>query len=328
MIYKIGAVSEVLAKRDKAEAVIFSKSQSRARRKSRHNKHRPSSSQVSRGGIHKRNDVDGYSQTNVDNLDLSSLPGIRSFTDRALLGLLKTFAALSRDRIILNWNNDFRLGAGVGAASINLSFGMDAGWAVEGAVGSKHKIDATYLSPHLNMAARMMSTSKQYGVPFLLSQAVQRLLSENAQDKLRHIDTVTVKGSSLQQKIYTYDARVRHDFFLYSRSEKQADLDADRYSPAIWIKDQDLLAMRSHVSSEFMNVFNKGRDEYLAGNWPLAISLLKDADQIMYEREVDEGYANQSCMSDGPCQRLITYMTELGSTAPDNWEGYRPLTSK
>jgi class 3 adenylate cyclase len=35
-----------------------------------------------------------------------------------------------------------------------MAFGLHAGWAIEGAVGSSHKIDATYLSPHVNLAAR------------------------------------------------------------------------------------------------------------------------------------------------------------------------------
>jgi len=354
MVYKIGAVSEVVEKRERAEAVIFqgkNTAKARRRRNTRRitdiNQLRKSSIGGStRGG----EPVDKLSRSHVDNLDLSSLPGMRTFSDRALLGLLKTFASIHRDKTILNWNNDFRLGAGVGAVSINLNFGMDAGWAVEGAVGSSYKIDATYLSPHVNMAARMMSATKQYGVYFLLSQAVQKLLSENAQDKLRHIDTVTVKGSSIQQKIFTYDAKVRDDFFLYSKSENQADLDSDRYSPAIWETDQDLLAMRNHVSGDFMEVFNRGRDEYLAGNWPTAIKLLKKADKIMFEREVDEGYTTKTyednlksmpslmdddpeveerrSMGDGPCQRLIAYMEENGGEAPSNWSGYRPLTSK
>ena len=351
MVYKIGAVTEVVEKREKAEAVIFStKNTSKARKRKTRLTMRTSSMGGSRSS---GTEADTFSRSRVDSLDLSSLPGMRTFTDRALLGLLKTFAGKDRDKTILSWNNDFRLGAGVGALSINLNFGMDAGWAVEGAVGSSYKIDATYLSPHVNMASRMMSATKQHGVYFLLSQAVQKLLSENAQEKLRHIDTVTVKGSSVQQKIYTYDAKVRSDFFLYSKTESQADLDSERYSPAIWQTDQDLVAMRNHIDDEFMDVFNRGRDEYLAGNWPEAINLLKSADKIMFEREVDEGYTNKSyadnldnlksltnvtddqdlaedrlSMGDGPCQRLIAYMEEMGGEAPGNWRGYRPLTSK
>ena len=195
----------------------------------------------------------------------------------------------------------------------------------------------------------MMSATKQYGVYFLLSQAVQKLLSENAQDKLRHIDTVTVKGSSVKQKIFTYDAKPAH-FFLYSKTENQADLDSDRYSPSIWNTDQDLVAMRNHICDDFMEVFNRGRDEYLAGNWPTAVKLLKAADKIMFQLQMDEGYSAKSysdnlkslpnlhadnaeaeerlSMGDGPCQRLIAYMEEHGCEAPADWAGYRPLTSK
>ena len=31
---------------------------------------------------------------------------------------------------------------------------------------------------------------------------------------------------------------------------------------------------------------------------------------------------------DGPCQTLLEYMGERDWTAPGDWEGYRPLTSK
>ena len=352
MVYRIGTVAEVLEKRKRAEAVIFSGATSthntiKHRRKSSHSSLTPKSS---------RDRI--LSQSSVDRIDLSTLPGIRAFADRALLGLLKTFAGIHRDETLMNWTDDFRLGAGVHAATIDLIFGMDAGWAVEGAVGSCYKIDATYLSPHVNMASRMMSATKQYGVSLLLSQAVQGLLSSNAKSKLRHIDTVTVKGSSLQQKIFTYDAKVRSDFFLYSKTEDQANLDSERYSPAIWNSDQDLVAMRNHVSTTFMETFKRGKDEYLAGNWPQAIELLKLADKIMFDREVDEGYVSnvpnehlrsltnvlkddeindasyddekyeRLALGDGPCQRLIAYMNERGDKAPDDWAGYRPLTSK
>lgn len=44
---------------------------------------------------------------------------------------------------------------GTGATfRLHMAFGLHAGWAIEGAVGSSHKIDATYLSPHVNLAAR------------------------------------------------------------------------------------------------------------------------------------------------------------------------------
>lgn len=36
---------------------------------------------------------------------------------------------------------------------VNMGFGLHQGWAIEGAIGSDFKIDASYLSPNVNMAA-------------------------------------------------------------------------------------------------------------------------------------------------------------------------------
>ena len=87
-----------------------------------------------------------------------------------------------------------------------MGFGLHAGWAIEGAVGSLQKVDATYLSPHVNMAARLETSSKQYGVPLLASQDFYDLMSNEGQSVMRRLDVVTVKGSEVPIGIYTYDA--------------------------------------------------------------------------------------------------------------------------
>ena len=93
-----------------------------------------------------------------------------------------------------------------------MGFGLHAGWAIEGAVGSLQKVDATYLSPHVNMAARLETSSKQYGVPLLASQDFYDLLSNEGQSVMRRLDVVTVKGSEVPIGIYTYDALQDQEF--------------------------------------------------------------------------------------------------------------------
>ncbi len=88
---------------------------------------------------------------------------------------------------------------------VRMGFGLHAGWAIEGAVGSTYKVDATYLSPHVNMAARLETSSRQYKVPILMSHFFHELLSETPQKKCRKVDVVTVKGSEVPIGIYTYD---------------------------------------------------------------------------------------------------------------------------
>ena len=56
------------------------------------------------------------------------------------------------------------LGCGVQDFRLRLGFGLHHGWAIEGAIGSEHKVDASYLSPHVNMSARLEAATKQFGV--------------------------------------------------------------------------------------------------------------------------------------------------------------------
>jgi hypothetical protein len=372
MVFRIGLVQEVIDKLEQATDMVFSTSSGKKSQVSGAVKRRqfqrnsvlrsssgtnfsspsPAATQV-RGSI-VRSSVNAQRKksetSDVMSLSLQSLPGINTFTDRAVIGMLKSYAGIYRDKNILKWNNDFRLGAGVGAFKISMIFGMDAGWAVEGAVGSEYKIDATYLSPHVNMASRMMSACKQYDVTIMLSQSVQELMSDVAQSKLRHLDTVTVKGSSVKQKIYTYDARARGvDFFLYSRSDNQADAEADRYSPSIWMNDPDLLAMRQHITDDFLKVFKEGHKAFLSGDWPLAIAKMELANDIMFQTAVDEGYLEDEFDSlnlragedvrraaeelkrentDGPSMYLLNFMKSQGGVAPPHWDGWHPLIRK
>jgi hypothetical protein len=375
MVFRIGLVKEVVEKLEQAQDVIFNTGNTKASQTSA-SKKRLKQIQVSSGTGGDGSDNSPKSRPSVTlksvavaktaaaatikrkikrnasvkamSLSLAQLPGISAFTDRAVIGMLKSFAGIYRDNKIRNWNNDFRLSAGVGTFTVSMIYGMDAGWAVEGAVGSEYKIDATYLSPHVNMASRMMSACKQYGVSILLSQAVQELMSDVAQSKLRHLDTVTVKGSSIKQRIYTYDARPKGvDFFLYSRSDEQADFEADRYSTKSWHNDSDLKAMRQHVSEEFLDQFTAGRRAYLAGNWKEAIKRLERANELMIENALEDGYLEDEFEElamrsdharaaeelklhngDGPSLYLINFMKSKGGVAPAHWEGWHPLTSK
>eukprot|EP00360_Condylostoma_magnum_P000963 CAMPEP_0168317040 /NCGR_PEP_ID=MMETSP0210-20121227/22035_1 /TAXON_ID=40633 /ORGANISM="Condylostoma magnum, Strain COL2" /LENGTH=55 /DNA_ID=CAMNT_0008310183 /DNA_START=1552 /DNA_END=1719 /DNA_ORIENTATION=+ len=50
-----------------------------------------------------------------------------------------------------------------------MGFGLHIGWGIEGAIGSEFKIDASYLSPNVNLASRLEAATNQYGVPILIS---------------------------------------------------------------------------------------------------------------------------------------------------------------
>lgn len=88
---------------------------------------------------------------------------------------------------------------------VRMGFGLHQGWAIEGAIGSEYKIDASYLSPNVNMASRLEAATKQFGTGLLISGPLFRALTEPLQKELRHIDRVTVKGSIEPLDLYTVD---------------------------------------------------------------------------------------------------------------------------
>ncbi len=86
-----------------------------------------------------------------------------------------------------------------------MGFGLHIGWAIEGAIGSAYKIDASYLSPNVNMASRLEAATKQFGVNFLISENLHDVLTPGMQNFCRNIDRVTVKGSNKPIRLYTID---------------------------------------------------------------------------------------------------------------------------
>lgn len=351
MVWRIGDFSEVQKKNKEAIEKMFRDKVYKTSKN--HPNLRRRASRTPYSGRKTKTRTDSSTSGNQE-IQLESLPGIQGFTDRALLGMLKSFAGIHRDKSLQEWKNDFRLSAGVSAFeyTVDIIYGMDAGWAVEGAVGSEYKIDATYLSPHVNMASRMMSASKQYGVTILLSKAVEKLLSKNCRKKLRHLDTVYVKGSAVKQSIYTYDARYHGvDFFLLERTPEQADVESEYYTPNIWDRDQDVRAMRQHISDDFLETYHFAVKQYLAGKWPQAYKTFEKADKIMIRTVVEEGYIEidmedledrifnegdqkedivkiRQDLGDGACRTLMNYMERRNFTAPDDWDAVRQLFSK
>ena len=90
---------------------------------------------------------------------------------------------------------------------VRLGYGLHIGWAIEGAIGSTFKIDASYLSPNVNMAARLMAATGQFGTPLLISHWLHEKFSGEARKKCRMLDRVTVKGSVEPMGLYTFDIK-------------------------------------------------------------------------------------------------------------------------
>jgi class 3 adenylate cyclase len=104
---------------------------------------------------------------------------------------------------------------------VGMGFGMHMGWAIEGAIGSKYKVDASYLSPNVNMAARLEAATHMYGVHILLSEWFAGELSVALKNHCRKLDRVTVKGSQVPMEMWTFDitsypGKIRLELCIYS----------------------------------------------------------------------------------------------------------------
>ena len=115
----------------------------------------------------------------------------------ALFSFIKILAKINKLSHILDYRKDAALNERMPGYSVKMGFGLHQGWAIEGAIGSFFKIDASYLSPNVNMASRLEYATKQYGVPLLVSGPFQKLCTDEIKAYLRGVDTVTVKGSIL-----------------------------------------------------------------------------------------------------------------------------------
>ena len=121
----------------------------------------------------------------------------------SVFSFLKIIAKLNKYKHILKYNKDREMLKRVPDFKVRMGFGIHQGWAIEGAIGSFFKIDASYLSPNVNMAARLEAATKQFNTPLLVSGHLRDILSSDFQKICREIDTVTVKGSIKPMRLYT-----------------------------------------------------------------------------------------------------------------------------
>ena len=76
------------------------------------------------------------------------------------ISFLLLIAGLKKSRKMLKYNQHKELNKRMPNYEVKLGSGLHMGYAIEGAIGSYYKIDASYLSPNVNMAARLEGATK------------------------------------------------------------------------------------------------------------------------------------------------------------------------
>lgn len=273
--------------------------------------------------VWKFEDDDQIVDVEKDDIVLEKTNRAQQLCDMSMISFIKIIAALKRSRNLIQYKEHKALNERMPNYSVKMGFGLHVGYAIEGAIGSFYKIDASYLSPNVNMAARLEAATKQFGVPLLISGQLFDYFTDETQKFCRQIDCVTVKGSIEPLRLYTCDVEVGDLDYepakppLTKTQQKQkrvkARMNRDTNRELIFsgefevsglfYTDEDLLEMRAPFKKEFYDTFKLGYDAYIEGDWQMAKGLLEKIHIV------------KGC-EDFPSKNLISVMKEHNFKAP------------
>jgi class 3 adenylate cyclase len=246
---------------------------------------------------------------------------IGELADKAVVSFVKVIAEVRRasdlaayarhPKIIPKFGMDYKVGMG---------FTLHCGWAIEAAIGSMYKVDATYLSPHAEFCAKLQEATIEYGVDVLFTEAVHGFLSNRARDRCRKIDIVKVADFEKPMGLFTFDTNnavvTAPDGHLIGQMIPPAEISSESLSARgidwMFVMDQDIVQLQDGLSLEFQSAWRQGFQWYTNGAWARSLEALQRCCTILNN-------------DDGPCGALARYMTSLDMEPPEDWPGYRVL---
>mmetsp|Transcript_5433 Transcript_5433/g.17105 ORF Transcript_5433/g.17105 Transcript_5433/m.17105 type:complete len:901 (+) Transcript_5433:90-2792(+) len=187
---------------------------------------------------------------------------------------------------------------------IQMGFGMHVGWAIEGAIGSDLKIDATYLSPHVEMSDRLEAASKIFKAKLNMSHWLINLATPDLKQHLRPIARIRCEGVPVPLTVYTYDITdidVTVGFVSNTSDEK-----TNCRALTNWNAREFKYIQRS-LDPDFRLEFASAYDDFICGDWSKA------------------QYHLNRCLAlnrtDGPSGYIVAFISKHGNVAPTMWDG-------
>jgi len=252
-------------------------------------------------------------ENNEFSVDITN-PNVNLLADQALLAYLDIYIKINQSKEIAELMNNQKVQEMFSKkysskkisspVKLEMGFGLHLGWAIEGSIGSNYKIDASYLSPNVNLSARLESATNLYGVKFLISGELFDALSVKVKKICRKIDIVTVKGSIKPITLFTVDVNT--------------EIKINKF------KENDNFLMKKFKHEQTRNEYNKWNENfsftknllniYIEGLWNLAAYKLKDC-----------LFLNPK---DNVSKILLRLINSYFNKSPKDWRGYRELKTK
>ncbi|CAD7947346.1 unnamed protein product [Amoebophrya sp. A25] len=260
---------------------------------------------------------------------------VSDIADRSLFAFLKVICETRRSERIRAFSNHPRIIKRFGKRhEVQFGLGLHVGWAIEGPIGSDYKVDASYLSPHVNISMKLESGTKEYGVPLLLSEPLYLLLSLKAKQRCRKIDMVSMVGMSKPCGIYTFPMREAvlrtpersgdqeiGEVWKPQGLEVSADVIEGDGVEFLFIIDRDVNNLQKHIpgfdpddpnANTTRSRLRKALCHYIAGDWRLA---REDYEALLKDFRHDK-----------PTRAVYDFMHSLDFVPPSNWrEVYRKM---
>lgn len=263
----------------------------------------------------------------------------KNLSDLALIAFLKIICSINTRDELFQYRNIQALNTRIPDYRVRMGFGLHVGWAIEGAIGSNFKIDASYLSPNVNIASRLEAATKQYGVSLLISHELYDKFSKRVQRLCREIDRVTVKGSQKPLGLFTVDldleglkikrgkgitkeeVRLKHQFkknkileHFFMEHTEEKNKNSIMKASILFEIDENLVKITYNILESPRTAFKQGFDSYINGNW-------EDC-RIHMEQSLSSNH------KDGPTLTILNFIKGYNFKAPNNWPGYRELIDK
>jgi len=241
-------------------------------------------------------------------------------SNRALLSFIKFYAECRRSPRINAYKFNPRIIKRFGEGyKVNFGLALHTGWAIEGPIGSDFKVDASYLSPHVNITMTLESSTKIYGVILLMSEKFYMMLSVRTKERIRKVDIVHL-GSG-PQGLFTFPLNDEHvllnppnthicgEVIKSTNSDVQLDNLEEEGAEYLFIVDQDVACLQKKLPEQVYSYFREAQTHWVTGDWQKAHQFCNHA------LEIDP--------HDGPSQAMVKFMARTNYEPPPEWPGYR-----